>query len=86
MERRARTALVAGSLVLLVLLVLALALRFALSPERVAGLVLGQVGRALDLEITAAGAAEYRLRGTPPRRARPASACRAAGIRPRPRR
>jgi hypothetical protein len=65
MERRARTALVAGSLVLVVLLVLALVLRLALPPERVAGLVLGQVGRALDLEITASGAAEYRLRGAP---------------------
>lgn len=64
MERRARTALVAGSLVLLVLL-LGLALRFALPPQRVAGLVLGQVGRALGLEITASGASEYRLRGTP---------------------
>lgn len=64
MESRTRTALVAGSLVLLVLL-LGLALRFALPPQRVAGLVLGQVGRALDLEITASGAGEYRLRGTP---------------------
>ena len=64
MERRKRTALVAGSLVLLVLL-LGLALRFALPPDRVAGLILGQVGRALDLEITASGASEYRLRGTP---------------------
>lgn len=64
MERRKRTALVAGSLVLLVLL-LGLALRFVLPPHRVASLILDQVGRALDLEITASGASEYRLRGTP---------------------
>ena len=61
---RARTALVAGSLVLVVLL-LVLVARFALPPQRVASLVLDQVGRALDLEITAAGSSEYRLRGTP---------------------
>jgi len=61
---RARTALIAGSLVLVVLL-LVLVARFALPPQRVASLVLDQVGRALDLEITAAGSSEYRLRGTP---------------------
>ena len=64
MRRRTRAALIAGSLVLVVLL-LVLVARFALPPQRVAGLILGQVGRALDLEITATGASEYRLRGKP---------------------
>jgi len=64
MKARTRTALIAGLLVLMVLL-LALVARFALPPQRVANLILGQVGRALDLEITATGTSEYRLRGTP---------------------
>jgi hypothetical protein len=62
MQRRARIALVA---VAAVVLLLALGVRLVLQPQRVASLVLGQVGRALGLEITAVGASEYRLRGTP---------------------
>ena len=34
-------------------------------PERVARFALAQAGQALGLEITASGAAEYRIRGTP---------------------
>lgn len=63
MERRKRYALLAIAIAAVLLLVLAV--RLALQPQRVASLVLGQVGRALDLEITASGASEYRLRGTP---------------------
>jgi hypothetical protein len=44
---------------------LVLALRWVGQPSRVAGLILSQAGDALGLEITAAGASEYRLRGTP---------------------
>jgi hypothetical protein len=47
------------------LLLLLLALRWVSQPSQVAGLVLQQVGNALGLEITASGASEYRLRGTP---------------------
>ncbi|MDQ3617419.1 MAG: hypothetical protein M3374_01610 [Pseudomonadota bacterium] len=47
------------------LLVLALSLRWVSQPSQVAGLILDQVGDALGLEITAGGASEYRLRGTP---------------------
>lgn len=47
------------------LVLLALLLRFALQPERVARLLLDRVGTALGLEITASGIGEYRLRGTP---------------------
>ncbi len=45
--------------------VLVLAVRWIGQPSRVAGLILSQAGKALGLEITAAGASEYRLRGTP---------------------
>lgn len=62
MRRRARIALVAAIAVVVLLL---LGLRLAMQPQRVASLVLGQVGRALGLEITATGASEYRLRGAP---------------------
>ena len=49
----------------LVLLVLLLALRFALQPERATRFLLTRVGNTLGLEITASGASEYHLRGTP---------------------
>ncbi|HXH01623.1 MAG TPA: hypothetical protein VNI56_05505 [Xanthomonadaceae bacterium] len=48
-----------------ILLLLALGLRTALQPERVTRLILDRAGRALGLEITAAGIGEYRLRGRP---------------------
>jgi hypothetical protein len=47
------------------LALLLLALRWVSQPSQVAGLILRQVGHALGLEITASGASEYRLRGTP---------------------
>lgn len=62
MTRRARIALVGGGIALLLL---ALALRMALQPERFTRTLLTQTGRALGLEITASGIGEYRLRGTP---------------------
>ncbi|HEY5803972.1 MAG TPA: hypothetical protein VIT90_09800 [Lysobacter sp.] len=62
-RRSRRNALLIALVVAFVLLVLAL--RWVGQPSRVAGLILGQAGKALGLEITAAGASEYRLRGTP---------------------
>ena len=50
---------------LIALALLAFALHWVSRPDRVARLILAQVGRALGLEITAGGASEYRLRGTP---------------------
>lgn len=61
-SRRRRIALIA---IVLALALFALALHWVSRPSRVAGLVLAQVGNALGLEITASGASEYRLRGTP---------------------
>ena len=61
--RRRRAIWLAALAVLLVLL--ALALRWVSQPSHVAGLILGQAGKALGLEITAGSASEYRLRGTP---------------------
>lgn len=61
--RRRATPLLGGGLV--ALLLLALLLRTLLQPERVAGFVLASLGEALGLQIGAAGASEYRLRGTP---------------------
>ena len=61
---RRRWARTAGAIAVLLLL-LALALRVALQPEHVTGLVLGQLGKALGLEITANGPGEYRLVGSP---------------------
>ena len=61
---RRRWARIAGAIAVLLLL-LALALRVALQPEHVTGLVLGQLGKALGLEITASGPGEYRLGGSP---------------------
>ncbi|MEO6263450.1 MAG: hypothetical protein ABIO58_00485 [Luteimonas sp.] len=63
-QRSRKLAWIAGA-VALVLLLLALSLRFALQPERVTGLILDRVGSALGLEITASSTGEYRLRGTP---------------------
>ena len=55
-----------GLLVLLIALAaLALALHWVSRPDRVARLILAQTGSALGLQITASGASEYRLRGTP---------------------
>src|SRR5690606_21021690 len=62
MGLRRRRFLIAFGLLLLVLL---LALRFALEPQRASAFLLSRVGASLGLEITASGAAEYRLRGTP---------------------
>ncbi len=47
------------------LLMLLLSLNWMTRPSQVAGLILEQVGDALDLEISSDGAAEYSLRGTP---------------------
>ncbi|UNK50541.1 hypothetical protein MNR01_05915 [Lysobacter sp. S4-A87] len=60
---RRRNALLIALVVALLLLVLAL--RWVGQPSRVAGLILSEAGKSLGLEITAAGASEYRLRGTP---------------------
>ena len=61
-SKRRRIALV----VLVVALVcLAVLVRWASRPQQVASIVLSQAGRALGLEITAKGVAEYRLRGIP---------------------
>lgn len=40
-------------------------MRWLAQPERVAGILLSRAGDALGLEITASGASEYRLLGTP---------------------
>lgn len=61
-KRRRRIALIA---LLVALALFAFALHWVSRPSRVAGLILAQVGNALGLEITASGASEYRLRGTP---------------------
>ncbi|HEV8695616.1 MAG TPA: hypothetical protein VGQ93_15760 [Lysobacter sp.] len=42
-----------------------LALHWASRPPRVSALITNRVGAALDLQITARGVSEYRLRGTP---------------------
>jgi hypothetical protein len=61
MRRRRKIALAAVA----TLLVAALALGWMMRTDNLAATVLGVTARALDLEITATGAAEYRLRGTP---------------------
>ncbi|GAA3928870.1 hypothetical protein [Luteimonas lutimaris] len=61
--RRRTTRLLASAVALLLLL--ALVLHLLLQPQRVASFVLGALGDALGLEITAGGGAEYGLRGTP---------------------
>ena len=60
--RRGRRLAIAAALVLLLLL---LALFVVLQPRPAVGLLLRGAGNALGLEITAAGANDYRLRGTP---------------------
>lgn len=61
MTRRGRILLV----VALVAVALLLSLRWLAQPQRASALIAGRVGAGLGLEITAAGAGEYRLRGTP---------------------
>ena len=53
-----------GALALLAVL-LGLGLRTALQPDRVAGLLMDRAGSALGLQLSARGAAEVTLRGTP---------------------
>ena len=60
--RRRRIGLLA---LLIALALLAFALHWVSRPDRVARLILAQAGSALGLQITASGASEYRLRGTP---------------------
>lgn len=64
-DARRRRALLLGCAAAALLLLVAFALRFAAQPDRVARLVLGAIGDALGLEITATGASEYALRGSP---------------------
>ena len=66
-EKRARWSRrkLALAALLALLLVALLALRWISQPDRVAALLLGRVGAALGLEITARGASEYRVLGTP---------------------
>ena len=59
-RRRRRTWVV----LIVSLALLALALHWFSRPQRVADLILAQAGDALDLEITAAGASDYRLYGS----------------------
>lgn len=60
-SRRGLAWILAGGLLLL----LVVAATLMLQADRVARFALGQAGDALGLEITASGAAEYRLRDTP---------------------
>ncbi|MFC5576424.1 hypothetical protein ACFPOA_00170 [Lysobacter niabensis] len=61
MTRRGRILIVLA----LIALALLLALRWLSRPGSVAAIITSRVGSALGLEITAGGASEYRLRGTP---------------------
>lgn len=61
-RRRGRLAI---ALVLVLLAGLVVLVHWASRPRQVASVVLSQAGEALGLEITAAGTAEYRLRGMP---------------------
>jgi hypothetical protein len=61
MTRRGRILLALA----LVALALLLALRWLSRPDSVAAIITNRAGAALGLEITANGASEYRLRGTP---------------------
>ena len=61
-SRATRRWLVAIALLLATIL---LAAYWASRPQRLSGFIVGRIADALDLEITAAGASEYRLRGTP---------------------
>lgn len=51
--------------VIAVILLLALGVGFIAQPQRATGLLLGRAGASLGLRITASGAGEYRVRGTP---------------------
>ncbi len=62
MKIRSRTWLIAALMVVVLGL---LALRWLAHPDRVAAMILSRAGTALGLEITASGASEYRLFGTP---------------------
>ena len=55
---------IVGAVAVLILL-LALSVRWVGQPERATGLILERLGESLGLEITARGSSEYRLRGTP---------------------
>lgn len=59
-----RRAIVWGALAAL-LLMIPLSLRWVGQPERVAGVIMDQMGESLGLEITAGGFSEYQLRGNP---------------------
>ena len=61
-RRRLRLAVIVAGIVLVTL---ATALYQLSRPRQLAALVLDRAGKALGLEITASGAADYRLRGTP---------------------
>lgn len=52
-------------IVLALLLAALIGLRWVSRPSQVSWIVLAQAGRALGLQISAGGASEYRLRGTP---------------------
>lgn len=62
---RGKRLLRASGVIALVLLLLLLALRAYLQPERLARIILDQAGKALNLDITSRGASEVRLRGLP---------------------
>lgn len=51
--------------VIVLALLIALSLRWLSQPTQFSGLLLHSLGRALNLEISASGTSEYRLRGTP---------------------
>lgn len=56
---------IAWGAVAALILLLALGVRWVGRPDRVAGLVLGELGQSLGLQITSGGSSEYRLRGRP---------------------
>lgn len=62
MSRRLRTWLI---FLVIIAALLLLSLRWIAQPDRVAAMILTRAGTALGLEITAGGASEYRLLGTP---------------------
>ena len=63
--RMTRRRAIAWAALAALLLMLALTLRWATQPSRVAALILDRVGDAMGLEVSASGISEYRLRGTP---------------------
>ncbi|MGH8030785.1 MAG: hypothetical protein ACREO8_00075 [Luteimonas sp.] len=60
-----RRALRLGVALLVLLVLVSIALRVALQPARVSGVVLSSIGDAFGLQITASGHSDYTLRGTP---------------------